>query len=260
MNKLYEKSDKKTDNKINKTAYMFLILAAAVLCGCTGKGPAQMYLQAEIQDAETQDGIYVQESGTDIQEHGNGNTPAGHEEKTAGTVDSDSDGQMCFVYVCGAVKHPGVFELPQGSRVYEALALAGGLRKDAYAKELNQAEQIADGQMIEVLTKKEYKDLYGQTQQTDRDTKETGKPQDRQKNPQSGKASGDTSADGRIDLNTATKEELMTLSGIGEAKAANIIAYRESSGGFSAPEEIMNVSGIGEGVYARIQDKIAVIQ
>ena len=66
--------------------------------------------------------------------------------------------------------------------------------------------------------------------------------------------------DGLIDINTASKEELMTLHGIGQAKAADIIAYRESSGGFQTPEEIMNVNGIGEGVYARIQDKIKVIR
>lgn len=63
-----------------------------------------------------------------------------------------------------------------------------------------------------------------------------------------------------MDLNTATAQELMTLNGIGEAKAANIIAYREANGGFSSVDEIMNVSGIGEGVYARIQDKIKVIR
>lgn len=244
MNKLNIKSGKKTDKKRNNTAYMFLILTAAVFCGCAGKGSTQMYLQAE-----TQEGMHAQESGTDAQQDGNKNEPAGN-------ADADSDGQMCFVYVCGAVKHPGVFELPQGSRVYEALAMAGGLQKNAYAKDLNQAEQIADGQMIEVLTKKEYQDQYGQTQQAGRGAGETGKPQDHP----DGNVSGKAPADGRIDLNTATKEELMTLSGIGEAKAASIIAYRESSGGFSSPEEIMNVSGIGEGVYARIQDKIAVIQ
>ena len=139
-----------------------------------------------------------------------------------------------------------MFELPLGSRVYEALARAGGLRKDAYEKDINQAEQIEDGQMIEVLTRKEY--IESQEQKR---TDEKGMDPDQKL---------DQRPDGRIDLNTATKEQLMTLSGIGEAKAANIIAYRESCGGFSTPDEIMNVSGIGEGVYARIQDKITVMQ
>ena len=151
-----------------------------------------------------------------------------------------------FVHICGEVMRPGVYELPEGSRVYEALARAGGLRKDAYEKDINQAEQIEDGQMIEVLTRKEYMESQEQKR-----TDEKGMDPDQKL---------DQRPDGRIDLNTATKEQLMTLSGIGEAKAANIIAYRESCGGFSTPDEIMNVSGIGEGVYARIQDKITVMQ
>ena len=214
-------------NKLNKTAYMFIIWAAFSLLGCAGKGSSQMYLEAKTQDSQD-----VQEPGAEITASGadaEGQQPQ-----------STADVKTCFVYVCGAVKHPGVFELPEGSRVYEALALAGGLRKDAYGKDINQAAQIEDGAMIEVLTIKEHKELEQQPQST----KETGKGQQ----------------DDRIDINTASKEQLMTLSGIGEAKAANIISYRESNGGFSAPEELMQVNGIGEGVYARIQDKIKVIR
>lgn len=214
-------------NKLNKTAYMLILWTAFSLCGCAGKGSSQMYLEAKTQD------------GQDVPKPGSGQETtlaAGDESQLQ---QSAAEEKTCFVYVCGAVKHPGVFELPEGSRVYEALALAGGLRKDAYVKDLNQAAQLEDGAMIEVLTVKEHKELAGQPQQS---TKESEEGQQ----------------DDRIDINTASMEQLMTLSGIGEAKAANIISYRESNGGFSSPEDLMNVNGIGEGVYARIQDKIKV--
>jgi len=211
-------------NKLNRTAYMLLIWAAFSLCGCAGKGNTQMYLEAKAQDSQ------------DVQEPGPETVP----DADSQGLQSAAEEKTCFVYVCGAVKHPGVFELPEGSRVYEALALAGGLCKDAYEKDINQAAQVEDGQMIEVLTVREHKELEQQPQGT--------------KEPDGGQQ------DDRIDINTASMEQLMSLSGIGEAKAANIISYRESNGGFSAPEELMNVNGIGEGVYARIQDKIKVIR
>lgn len=221
-------------NKFYKTAYMFFIGAVFMCCGC-GKEDTRMYLEAKTQETT----VSEQMSGTVLDDAARDSDLAAEETAT------------CFVYVCGAVRHPGVYELPQGSRVYEALALAGGLRKDAYEKNMNQAEQIADGQMIEVLTVEEFEE--------GRQQKMTQQADQQQTDPQQ-KDVRQTDHDGRIDLNTATMEQLMTLSGIGEAKAANIIAYRESCGGFSAPEEIMNVSGIGEGVYARIQDKITVIR
>ena len=65
-------------------------------------------------------------------------------------------------------------------------------------------------------------------------------------------------SDGKVNLNTATKEELMTLPGVGEAKAELIIRYREESGGFHAIEDIMNISGIKEGLFAKIKEKIKV--
>lgn len=215
-------------NKLNKTAYMLILWAVFSLCGCAGKESTQMYLEAKAQDSQD----------ARQPEPGQETTSGGGDESQA--QQSTAEEKTCFVYVCGAVKHPGVFELPEGSRVYEALALAGGLRKDAYDKDLNQAAQIEDGAMIEVLTVKEHKELAQQP----KSTKETGEGQQ----------------DDRIDINTASMEQLMALSGIGEAKAANIISYRESNGGFSSTEDLMNVNGIGEGVYARIQDKIKVIR
>ena len=237
-------------NKLYKTAYMFFIWAVITLCGCAETGDARMYLEAKTQDSQN-DPRFEEPSALEKDSEKDSGTGADDRQLPTGRDTSSQESkseeeQTCFVYVCGAVRHPGVFELPLGSRVYEALAQAGGLRKDAYGKDINQAEQIEDGQMIEALTKKEYLESQEQ-KKTDEKAKEPNQKPDQQQ-------------DGRIDLNTATMEQLMTLSGIGEAKAANIIAYRESCGGFSAPHEIMNVSGIGEGVYARIQDKITVIQ
>ncbi|GFI25986.1 ComE operon protein 1 [Lachnospiraceae bacterium] len=137
----------------------------------------------------------------------------------------------CYVHVCGAVHHPGVYRLPAGSRVYEAVLLAGGLLDTACEDGINQAQEVADGQMIKVLTVEEAKE---------QENAQTGEPE----------------TDGKINLNTADAAALMTLPGIGEAKAASILSYREEHGGFSSAEEIKNITGIKEGVYSKIKDRI----
>ena len=112
----------------------------------------------------------------------------------------------CYVYVCGEVVHPGVYEVAEGARVCDVLELAGGLKDTAAKEALNQAEP----------------------------------------------------EDGRINLNTASKEQLMTLSGIGESKAETIISYREKNGAFQTIEDLMNIPGIKNGVFEKIKDNIRV--
>lgn len=216
-------------NKIKITTYMFFLCTALLFTSCTKANGTKMYLEAKTQEQESRPPAEQPAGSTDAADRSG-----------SGQADTDLADQTCFVYVCGAVKHPGVFELPQNSRVYEAIALAGGFRKNAYEKGINQAAQITDGQMIEVLTVKEQKESGAKTQGQGTD------------------AANAQSQDDRIDINTATAEQLTTLSGIGQAKAENIIAYRESSGGFSSVEDLMKVSGIGEGVYERIKDKVKV--
>lgn len=227
-------------NKIKITTYMFFLCTAFLFTSCTKANGTKMYLEAKTQEPESRQAAEQSAGSTDAAADRSGSGQIDTDNKTPGQADTDLADQTCFVYVCGAVKRPGVFELPQNSRVYEAIALAGGFRKNAYKKGINQAAQITDGQMIEVLTVKEQK--------------ESGaKPQG-----QGTDAAGAQSQDDRIDINTATAEQLTALSGIGQAKAENIIAYRESSGGFSSVEDLMKVSGIGEGVYERIKDKVKV--
>ena len=134
----------------------------------------------------------------------------------------------CFVYICGAVAQPGVYELPAKSRVYEAVRMAGGLTAEA----CNQAEEVTDGQMIKVLTEQE-----------------AAEAQEVEKNETPG---------GKVNINSADAAELMTIPGIGASKAESILAYRRESGGFASVEEIMNITGIKEGVYSRIKDYITV--
>lgn len=143
--------------------------------------------------------------------------------------------KKCYVYVCGAVKAPGVYPLPEGSRVYEAVELAGGLTKDAKEAAVNQAELVSDGQMIRIPAAEE--ETPGAA-----DTGESRQPE----------------SDGRLDLNMAAASELMELPGIGQSKADGIIEYREKHGGFQSPEDLMNVDGIKEGVYNRIKERIKV--
>lgn len=142
-----------------------------------------------------------------------------------------------YVQIDGAVKKPGVYTFSEESRVYELIEAAGGLLPEAYDLGINQAKRLADGEKIYVYTKEEIENGAGTT-----DTQ----------NPK-----GQTD-DGKININTASVEELMTLSGIGETRAKDIIAYRNAHGAFSLPEDLKNVSGIGDSTYNKIADAIIV--
>ena len=132
-----------------------------------------------------------------------------------------------YVYVCGAVAREGVYKLPAGSRIYEAIEMAGGFREDAASAEVNQAEVLQDEDRIYIPT-------FSET------------------------ISEEEENDGKINLNKATKAELMTLPGVGEAKAESIIQYRNENGGFKSIEEIMQISGIKEGLFEKIKDLIKI--
>ena len=155
------------------------------------------------------------------------------ETKQEQEVQSSED---CYVYVCGAVKNPGVYLFTSSARICDAIEAAGGFTEDAAVTSVNQAEKMTDGQMLKILTETEYR------------TQCEGKEQEVQAEE----------TDGRIDLNHASMEELMTLPGIGQTKAEGIIAYREKTGGFSSVEEVMQVEGIKEGVFNRMKDNIKV--
>lgn len=140
------------------------------------------------------------------------------------------------VYVCGAVRAPGVVRLPAGSRVADALELAGGATARADLTALNLAARLSDGQQVLVPQ-----------------AAAAGAPAAAA--PAAGTAA---SGGGLVNINTASVEELDTLQGIGPVTAQKIVDYRTANGGFSSIEEIKNVPGIGEAKFAAIRDAITV--
>lgn len=145
------------------------------------------------------------------------------------------------VYICGAVASPGVYTLPGGSRVVQAVEAAGGFLPDAEEKILNLARKIEDGEQITVWTREEAENM----ENTETPQQNTG-------------GTEQASGSGKVNLNMAGKEELMTLSGIGESRADAIIAYREANGPFGSIEEIMNIEGIKEKMFEKIRGSIEV--
>ncbi len=153
------------------------------------------------------------------------------EEKTAST-------DTVYVDVSGCIKTPGVYELPYGSRIFEAIEKAGGFTKHADRALINQAETITDGMKINVPDK--------------RDTEENGSGEVHV----SGNGASDTGE--LININTAGSEELQQISGIGPVTAEKIIRYREENGAFGSVEDITNVSGIGEKTLEKMKPQITV--
>ena len=156
-----------------------------------------------------------------------------------------------YVYVCGAVNEEGVYKLSSDDRVCDALDKAGGLKEDAAAGYINLAEKLSDGERIYFPTQAEVEE--------DRvpEMMVNGPAVSVEDNSEGGSGTDEKSG-GLVNINTATRDELMTLPGIGEAKADMIISYRDEHGCFNSIEDIMNISGIKTGVYNKIKDRITV--
>lgn len=135
------------------------------------------------------------------------------------------------VHLVGEVRHPKVYIVKEGTRLFELIELAGGLTENADITNVNLAEKLKDESLIRIYSKQE--------------KEENGYDDHGMSN-------------GKININTASKELLMTLNGIGETKAERIIYYRNTYGHFRRIEDIMNVSGIGVKTFEAIKADITV--
>jgi competence protein ComEA len=183
------------------------------------------------------------------------------------TGDAPAGGDIC-VDIGGAVVTPGVYNVAAGTRLYEVIDLAGGLISSADTDSINRAEYVEDGQKIIIPVRPAAFDS-GNAGAASADAAEEGSAgsaagavpdtgaDDASAYAAGAQASGSSAGSGLININYADKEELMTLPGIGEAKAQKIIDYRSSTR-FRKTEDIKSVNGIGDAVYNNIKDKITV--
>ncbi len=199
------------------------LVLSCLMCGC-GSETEELLLIGEAEseaDASAAEAVSVSA----------GETETHAPERQAAEV------EIC-VYVCGAVNRPGVVSLREGSRAADALEAAGGFGEDASTDYVNLAAKVSDGEKL----------YFPRVDECER-----GLLQD-----ESRKSAGESGDSGLININTADTAMLCTLPGIGEARAAEIIRYRETSGPFESCEDIMKVSGIKTSVYNRISDLITV--
>ena len=201
-----------------KRTIMFLLTFSLLLGGCGSDAEVYLAGEEESPKAAPQEESAAAENA---------------EEPDSG--DAQKDGTI-WVYVCGAVHAPGVYELPSGSRIYHVIQAAGGMLPEAETRAVNQAQELSDGEQITVPTVEDAQD------------------------PAQPAVSGGSAAsgDGKVNLNTAGIEELCTLTGIGETRAQAIVDYREQNGGFQSIEELMNIDGIKEKTFEKLKEEVTV--
>ena len=152
--------------------------------------------------------------------------PVGEFEVSELGSETESLEQYLYVHIVGEVALPGMYQLPLGARLVDAVFAAGGLTDQADNSSVNLARELSDGEQVVVFKVGEISE------------------------------GGESGSSGLISINRATAEQLEELPGIGPALSARIIAYRDANGGFKAKEDLLNVSGIGDSIFSGFVDLI----
>lgn len=147
---------------------------------------------------------------------------------------TEASEETLYVYICGAVLNPGIYEMKPGNRIADVLDKAGGFTKEACKTYVNLAKRVADEEKIFIPKMDEISDLSDEIHYNE------------------------NQGNKKINLNTADVKELKSLSGIGDSKANAIIEYRETHGKYNKIEDIMKISGIKEAMFQKIKDRISV--
>lgn len=163
------------------------------------------------------------------------------------------ENESFYVDVKGSVKKPGVYNFRENDRIIDAINLAGGLKKDADTSNINLSKKLTNEMVIYVYSKKEIKskDTLSCSNICNVEVIEVNNCIELDN-------SDLNNSTNLVNINTASLEELLTLSGIGESKAKSIIEYRNSNGNFNSIEDLKSVSGIGDALFEKIKDKITV--
>ena len=227
------------ENQI-RSVMIFLSLSMLVFSGC---GEDVSVLKDTTTDEKMEEISSNNSEDANVTEYQDTQEEGNYQEDSS---KNNSKEDLIYVDLGGAVKHPGVYQLKKGSRVFEVIALAGGFTEDAYLRNINQAEIVLDGQQIYIYTVEEAKTLL-------EDGTEKGIELSGNLNSTHANVSTD-----KVNINFADKATLMTLNGIGSTRADAILQYRASHGRFKKIEDLMLVEGIKEKTYEKIKDCITV--
>lgn len=251
-------------------ANFIFILAAGTIYSCTGtkKQGSEILLLNQVtessqdrgvaesiqdvnfgessQDQVSQASLTADESQVPLQSPKDNKTLPVSEDENSSEQNKEKSIHYIYVHLCGAVKKPDVYKIDENTRLVDVIVLAGGLTEDAAGDFVNQASLLEDGQQIYIPTKDEVKE------KTPMEFISSEPSPDKKSN------NSTENSNGTVNINTASLEELMTLSGIGKAKAKSIVDYRETHNGFKSIEEIKNIDGIKDAVYNKIKASISV--
>ena len=212
--------------------------------------------EAELNAGNTDQNREVESNAGDTDQNRKAEPSAGSTDRTELSDASSEETKTLVVHICGAVSAPGVYELPAGSRIIDAVEAGGGFLPEADEACCNLAEEIVDGCQIYIMTKTE-SCADGQTEK--KAGIQTSPDSDMQTTDRNVRSNSATALEnGLVNLNTADVAALMTLPGIGESRAKAIISYREQHGAFAQIEDIMKISGIKQAAFSKIKDKITV--
>lgn len=230
-------------NKKRNCVFILCVSMLLGLCGCRDEA-----VFVDVQEASwSESGQKMAQTQPVSEDAAAEQTQAAMEQAQLSTEQEVPD--TIIVHVCGAVVNPGVYELDAGSRVMDAVDSAGGLLENASLEYVNLASPISDGDKITLPTEEEAS--YMKQQEESAAPQVITSPAAQLQSGQNGQTQS-----GKININTADKELLCTLPGIGNTRADSIIAYREEHGKFSSIEDIMQVSGIKDSSFQKIKDYI----
>lgn len=216
----------------------------------------EQHREAEPNAGNTDQNREAESNAGDTDQNRKAEPSAGSTDRTELSDASSEEAKTLVVHICGAVSAPGVYELPAGSRIIDAVEAGGGFLPEAEEACCNLAEEIVDGCQIYIMTKSE-SCADGQTEKkAGIQTSPDSDMQTTDRNVRSNNAPA--LENGLVNLNTADIAALMTLPGIGESRAKAIISYREQHGAFAQIEDIMKISGIKQAAFSKIKDKITV--
>lgn len=243
----------KKENQKAGRSFLLVLLLAAALGTVSCKKTELLTLSGEPEESQRKEVLSSLTEGNAASDERAAEEEAAAAEN-AGSAGTEQNADPIYVYVCGAVENPGVYRFAEGARVCDAISAAGGMTAQADETCVNQALLLSDQDQVYIRTQEE----------RDEETSEgAGKAgissgSENRAAASSGSRQESTGTVARINLNTASEEELRTLPGIGESKARAIAAYRSEHGPFARTEDLMQVSGIGTSTYDKLKAMITV--